>query len=143
MQDFWRDLSEGSQNAHLAERLREAQRTITDRPRISIRLRLVVSLALCFLLCVSFALSTLWLLGSVRQKLRILQAVESLDYKALRAQALSKDDILAGRDLGDALERVEFAEPRYRTTERALPFILAALLCVLGGRFLQTGWTLP
>jgi two-component system NtrC family sensor kinase len=109
MQDFWRDLSEGSQNAHLAERLREAQRTITDRPRISIRLRLVVSLALCFLLCVSFALSTLWLLGSVRQKLRILQAVESLDYKALRAQALSKDDILAGRDLGDALERVEAA----------------------------------
>lgn len=37
----------------------------------------------------------------------------------------------------DALEKVEFHEPRYHTVERFLPFLAAALALLLAGRFLH------
>ena len=56
----------------LAERLRTAQDFIVSRPRISIRLRFIVSLALCFCLCALAALVNWYLLRQVRGRLLLL-----------------------------------------------------------------------
>jgi signal transduction histidine kinase len=69
------------------EQLREAQRALLGRPRMSIRLRLVASLALCFLLCCAFSFGSHDLLASLRTKLLVLQAVERLEGHVARARA--------------------------------------------------------
>ncbi|MHC4937973.1 MAG: vWA domain-containing protein [Planctomycetota bacterium] len=52
-------------------------------------------------------------------------------------EARSADDVAGVYAEIDSLEKVEFDEPRYRTVERFLPFLAAALALLLAGRFLH------
>ncbi len=69
----------GRQDIDIAGRLRSAQDNLLGRPRLSIRLRLVASLLLCFALCCAFTLVSLDLLHETREKLHLLHTIERLD----------------------------------------------------------------
>jgi signal transduction histidine kinase len=94
----------------LRDRLREANQALLARPRLGIRLRLVLSLALCLLLCCGFALASLETLASVRAKLQVIEAAEKLHdrshagpgrYSRARVERVRQ----AAREIEDLLRR--------------------------------------
>jgi two-component system NtrC family sensor kinase len=94
----------------LTERLRAAQAALAARLRISIRVRLVASLALCFLLCAAFALGSFQIMRGLRLKLHLAQTLERLDDRILRVRALADEGILSREDLEGVLARAKEAQ---------------------------------
>ncbi len=92
-----------------APELREAQATLLGRPRISIRLRMIISLAVSFFLCVILASATLQILHRVRFKVENLKSVEALSFHVQQARRFEKDFLLYGTSLDAAKENSEAA----------------------------------
>ncbi len=86
--DTRRDAQHGRTDLSLAERLRSAQQALLRRRRLSIRMRLVASLSLCFFLCLAFTLVSLDLLQKTRARLHLLQTIERLDDRILLDQGI-------------------------------------------------------
>ena len=85
-----------------AQELQSAQRSILARPSVGIRLRLLLSLFLCFLLCGALAFTTVWILRSVKDKVRFLEAVENLSFQVQHARRFEKNYFLYGTGLAEA-----------------------------------------
>ncbi len=119
-----------------AERLRRAQHALLARRRLSIRLRLVASLLLCFSLCCAFAIAAKDLLGRARGKLNLLQTIERLDDRILRVRAFEDEGILSRTDIEKVLEGARDAEDLFRKEAPALQAadreVLPAVLAHLG-----------
>lgn len=94
--------------------LLEAQATLLGRPRISIRLRMVLSLTISFLLCIILAAVTLQILHRVRFKVDNLKAVETLAFHVQQARRFEKDFLLYGTSLEAAKENAQEALSIYR-----------------------------
>ena len=122
--------------ANPAERLRRAQDALLSRRRLSIRLRLVASLLLCFCLCGVFAVAAKDLLGRARGKLNLLQTVERLDDRILRVRAFEDEGVLSAGDIDKVLEGTRDAENLFRKEASALQpanrEVLPELLAHLG-----------
>jgi signal transduction histidine kinase len=97
-------------SAAMEEGLRAAQQALLGRPRLSIRTRLVASLALCFLFCIAFALGSFDVLSNVGVRVHLLQTVERLDDRILRVRALADEGLLSTDDLERVLERTKETE---------------------------------
>ncbi len=88
---------------HRDELLRQAQARLLARPRISIQLRFVAGLAVCFFACCAFALDTLVLLNGARGKLILLGTLDQLSSRVHEARLVERGLPNAGRqDLQDA-----------------------------------------
>lgn len=124
----------GSSDFHRAEELRQAQGRLLDRPLISIRLRFMASLAVCFFMCCAFTLDTLMLLGSVREGLVALGTLSEISDR-LRAAQVSKEALLSGgRDLGEAGMNLYAVEALLNTEGAAMsPEISSEALSALSG----------
>jgi signal transduction histidine kinase len=126
----------GREASNPAERLRRAQQALLARRRVSIRLRLVASLLLCFCLCCAFAVAAKGLLLRARGKLNLLQTIERLDDRLLRVRAFEDEGILSAADIGKVLEGTRDAEDLFRKEAPALQAadreVLPALLVHLG-----------
>ncbi len=114
------DAQRGRTDLNLAERLRGAQESLLGRPRLSIRLRLVASLSLCFFLCAAFSLGSLTILRKLRAKLHLLQTIERLDDRILRVRAMADEGILSSDDVEGVLERAKEAEVLLRKEAPAM-----------------------
>ncbi len=85
------------------EALRQAQARLLARPRISIQLRFVAGLAVCFFACCAFALDTLILLKGTRGKLLLLETLDQLSSRVNDARLVERDFPNSQRqDLQDA-----------------------------------------
>jgi signal transduction histidine kinase len=104
----------GRTDVDLAGRLQAAQQALLARPRLSMQVRLVASLLLCFLLCCAFALVSLDLLHRTRARIHLLQTAERLDDRIRRVRALADEGIVSGRDLETMLESAKEAENLFR-----------------------------
>ena len=83
--------------------LRQAQARLLARPRISIQLRFVAGLAVCFFACCAFALDTLVLLNEARGKLILLSTLDQLSTRVREARLVERDLQKSERqDLQDA-----------------------------------------
>ena len=105
MEDDLQNLSKAVHDPTLAEKLKTAEEFILTRPRVSIRLRFIVSLALCFCLCATAALVNWYYLRQVRGRLFVLGITESLAFDLEQARRFEKDYFLYGTNLDDALAR--------------------------------------
>jgi len=99
----------------LDEKLKSAQDQILSRPRISLRVRFVVSLALCFCLCAMAAFVNWYYLRHVRSHLIVLGAIESVAFDLEQARRFEKDYFLYGTHLEDALRLAESAATSLRS----------------------------
>jgi two-component system NtrC family sensor kinase len=115
-----RGAQHGRADVDLAGRLQAAQQALLARPRLSMQVRLVASLLICFLLCCAFALVSLDLLHRTRSRIHLLQTVERLDDRILRVRALANEGILSSGDLERMLEGAKEAEALFRRDPRAL-----------------------
>jgi two-component system NtrC family sensor kinase len=107
--------------SQLAGQLREAQRALVSRPHVSIRLRLITRLALCFGLCCAFSIAVMSMLGRVRAKLALLEATEELSASILRARALESQGALTAVQGRQVLRDVSTASTVLRDAAPALP----------------------
>lgn len=98
-----------SQNVDLDQRLSETQGILLSRPRISIRLRFVASLALCFCLCALVALVATLTLRKVRHEVLLHETMERLSFQVEQARRYEKDYFLYGTNLADARQSAEMA----------------------------------
>jgi two-component system NtrC family sensor kinase len=92
--------------AELAERLHQAQDRLLARPHVSIGLRFLLSLLLCFCLYVITAGFTVDLLRRERGELRFLRSAELLSFHVQQARRFEKDFLLYGTNLDDARDHV-------------------------------------
>jgi len=115
MADITPDLTKVVLDPALAEKLRTAQDFIVSRPRISIRLRFMVSLALCFCLCALAALVNWTYLHQVRSRLLLLGTTESVAFDLEQARRFEKDFFLYGTNLDDAVRYAESAAARLQS----------------------------
>jgi two-component system NtrC family sensor kinase len=109
MQDFLSDLEHGSLDPRLVKGLRDAQEAIVSRPQLSIRLRFVVSLGLCFVLCCAFAFATLDALATVRGRVGLIGAMERASLALAKARVVESGVALTDGGIGDARANVAVA----------------------------------
>jgi signal transduction histidine kinase len=115
-----RDTPHDRPDLDIGGRLRSAQAELLARPRLSIQLRLVASLLLCFFLCCAFTLVSLDVLRKTRAKLHLIQAIERLDDRILRVRALGDEGILSSGDLEMVLDGAKDAERVLQTESLAM-----------------------
>ena len=116
---------------HLADQLRQARQALISRPRISIRLRLVRSLALCLGLCIAFSIAGLNMLGKVRAKLALLETTEELTASILWTRALETEGRLTAIQGRRVLHDVRAAVAHFRSVAQGVPAADAPTLGLL------------
>jgi len=88
---------------------REAQRALRERPSFSIRLRVILSFALCFILSGSVITWWQWTLADIQRKLHFLESVGSYSSEIEQARRYEKNFLLYGTNLADARSHVQRA----------------------------------
>lgn len=104
------DLDQETLGSELAEKLGVAQNLLLSRPRISIRLRFVLSLILCFSLYGGMTGLTVNLLHREHDQLRLLEVAEMLNFQVQQARRFEKNFFLYGTNLEDAREHLRQVE---------------------------------
>lgn len=87
----------------------DAERALIERPQISIRLRIVVSMVVCFILTAGVTAASLTLIFRVGESQRFLEEVSAYAFELEHARRFEKNYLLYGTNLEDALAQVETA----------------------------------
>ncbi len=98
-----------------AEELREAEKAFLRRPRVSIRMRIVVGFLLCFFLMAATALIVLAFLYHARSSIRFLAVTENLTFEIQQARRYEKDFFLYGTNLDAAIKHADKAVDMLRS----------------------------
>ncbi len=108
----------------------EAQRALTERPEISIRLRIILSMAVCFILTAGVAAASLALIFRVAESQRFLEGMSTYAFELEHARRFEKNFLLYGTNLDDALTQVE-------TAHRLLWRLRAAIAAQAGATYFE------
>ena len=95
--------------AKIDQRAAEAQRALRERPSFSIRLRVILSFALCFILSGSLILWSQWTLADIERRLHFLESAGSYSSEIEQARRNEKNFLLYGTNLADARSHVRQA----------------------------------
>ncbi len=109
MAGFVEDRPEYHLGRREAEELRDAERAFLNRPRVSIRMRIVVGFLLCFFLMGATALVVLAFLYHARSSIRFLAVTENLTFEIQQARRYEKDFFLYGTNLKAATAHADRA----------------------------------
>jgi signal transduction histidine kinase len=104
------DWSDGAANAELFERAEQAKKALLERPRVSIRTRLMVASIAWFLLTLGLATAAILSLSEMAGKLRFAEAVEHYTFEVQQARRFEKNFFLYHTNLTDALDHVHNAQ---------------------------------
>jgi two-component system NtrC family sensor kinase len=106
--------------ARLAEedrkRLEDAERLYSERPNISISLRISISMLLCFLLVVGVVVACLVLISRVGELQDFLDKVSTYALEVEQARRFEKNFLLYGTGIDEALTQVQLAHQQLRGT---------------------------
>jgi len=109
MAGFVEDRTEYHLGRREAEELRNAEGAFLNRPRVSIRMRIVVGFLLCFFLMGATALIVLAFLYHARSSIRFLAVTENLTFEIQQARRYEKDFFLYGTNLKAATAHADQA----------------------------------
>jgi len=98
----------------------DAQRALSERPRISIRLRIILSMVLCFILTAGIAAASLALIFRVAESQRFLEGMSTYAFELEHARRFEKNFLLYGTNLDDALTQAETADRLLWRTQTAI-----------------------
>jgi signal transduction histidine kinase len=87
----------------------EAQRALRERPRVSIRTRLTLGLAVWVTVSVAITVVSIVLIGRIQAKLRIVESVDRYTFEIQQARRFEKNWFLYKTNLADALEQAHLA----------------------------------
>ncbi len=87
----------------------EVQRTILERPKLSIRARIVAVFILLFLLMGGMTITAIHLFSDFKVKLQFLEEVGNYTFEVQQARRYEKDYFLYGTNLSDALANIHTA----------------------------------
>ena len=124
MDPIWNGQPQGEPSpdpAHKAETLAgDAERALTERPQISIRLRIILSMVVCFILTVAVAAASLTLIFRVGESQRFLEEVSTYAFELEHARRFEKNYLLYGTNLEDAKTQAETADRLLWRTRSAI-----------------------
>jgi two-component system NtrC family sensor kinase len=98
----------------------DAERALTERPQISIRLRIILSMVLCFILTAGVAAASLTLIFRVAESQRFLEGMSTYAFELEHARRFEKNYLLYGTNLEDALTQAETADRLLWRTRAAI-----------------------
>jgi two-component system, NtrC family, sensor kinase len=128
---IWNGQPQGQPSPDPADReetlARDAERALTERPQISIRLRIILSMVVCFILTAGVAAASLTLIFRVGESQRFLEEVSTYAFELEHARRFEKNYLLYGTNLDDALAQAE-------TGHRVLWRSRAAISARMGAR---------
>jgi two-component system NtrC family sensor kinase len=87
----------------------EIQRTILERPKFSIRARIVAVFIVLFLLMGGITITAIHLFSDFKVKLQLLEEVGNYTFEVQQARRYEKDYFLYGTNLSDALANIHTA----------------------------------
>ncbi|MGD8321582.1 MAG: ATP-binding protein [Gemmatimonadota bacterium] len=88
----------------------EAERALRNRPSLSIRTRLTLGFLLWLAMSLGVTVVSIVLIGQVRDKLRMVGAVDRYTFEIQQARRYEKNYFLYHTNLGDALDQVHAAQ---------------------------------
>jgi two-component system NtrC family sensor kinase len=104
-----------SAEAQVAEDLDEAQRALTRRPRLSARLAIAGGFAITFLLVFVVTIAAMFILSTLKEKIRFLEDAGDLDMALLDARRAEKNFLFFGaRNPAEARDHLDEALDRLR-----------------------------
>lgn len=92
------------------EQARAAQEALTQRPRISIRLRVVLGFLVVFIFTCGITVSAMMFISNIAQRQSLLEKVANLEFEIQQARRFEKNWFLYGTNLYDALNNIQSAE---------------------------------
>jgi signal transduction histidine kinase len=87
-----------------------ADKALKERPVFSIRMRLSLAFAVCFLLCLGITLGAIAILSDVQEKILFLEVAEDLAAELQQARRFEKNFLLYGTNLEEAREHMRQAQ---------------------------------
>jgi two-component system NtrC family sensor kinase len=96
-------------DAGRADNASEVQRTILERPKFSIRTRVVAVFILLFLLMGGMTVTAIRIVSDFKMKLQFLEKVGDYVFEVQQARRYEKDYFLYGTNLADALANIHTA----------------------------------
>jgi signal transduction histidine kinase len=104
------DGSDGTPDPELFVKAENAKKALLERPRVSIRTRLMVASAAWFLLTLGLAIGAILSLSEMASKLRFTEAVDHYTFEVQQARRFEKNFFLYHTNLSDALDHVHNAQ---------------------------------
>lgn len=146
------------QGSHFAEDALKVQRSLIERPSITIRMRIIVCFALLSVLMCGSTITGLTFLSRIEVKVQFLEKLSEYSFEVQQARRFEKNFFLYGTNLQDAFENIQAArdhlarnaddvkrvagERAYRSMEESLgayQTTLEGLLQVSGGHKPEPG----
>lgn len=88
----------------------EAQRALKDRPKLTIRSRVVLSFAIFLILSLGLAIALIITINRINDKLLFVEAVTSYTFEIQQARRFEKNFFLYNTNLKEALDNVHLAQ---------------------------------
>jgi len=100
----------GLSSRELSARAEQAQAALEERPRVSIRARLVFGAIAWIVLTVGLASASILTVSGIEEKLKFTAAVDRYTFEIQQARRFEKNFFLYGTNLPDALDHVQNAQ---------------------------------
>jgi two-component system NtrC family sensor kinase len=106
--------------------LSRAQQALTQRPTMSIRVKIIMGFFLLFILCAGASITFYVLGGRVHQKQKFMEAGSSITFEIQQARRFEKNFFLyrTKRNLTDALENIQNARELLTIQERDISAVI-------------------
>ena len=92
------------------DQARIAQRALANRPRISIRLRIVSGFLLSFILTCGITIAAIVFISNIAKRQQLLEKAGNFEFEIQQARRFEKNWFLYGTNLYDALDNIQNAE---------------------------------
>jgi two-component system NtrC family sensor kinase len=108
------DESSQARNPSLAQfteaQARAIQNALTERPRISIRLRIAFGFLVAFVFTCGITVAAMIFISNIAERQRILETASKIEFEIQQARRFEKNWFLYGTNLYDALNNIQNAE---------------------------------
>jgi signal transduction histidine kinase len=102
------------------EQIEAAEKALTHRPRISIRLRITLGFLITFMFICGITIAAMIFISNIAKKQQLLESAGNLEFEIQQARRFEKNWFLYGTNLYDALNNVQNAENIMKRVEGEL-----------------------
>jgi len=117
--------------------LAEAQKSLADRPTMSVRSKIILGFGLFFLLCVLISVTFLITGSWMDQKLIFMETINRYTFEVQQARRFEKNFFLYRTNLPDALENVQIAREILKKEEKNIRAVIGQKKMELMGSHLN------
>jgi len=104
------DKDDSRTEEYTKEQAQSAQKALTHRPRISIRVRIAAGFLITFVFTCCITIAAMVFISNIGSRQRLLESAGNIEFEIQQARRFEKNWFLYGSNLYDAMENIQNAE---------------------------------